>query len=213
MQIAKTNLAVAMTLLAVVTAGCTLATGDLTTETRSVSGFREVVLMTSGNIEIEVTGTESLEIEAQEDVLPLLTSEVVDGRLELGTSGSFTSTRPITYTIKAAEMTGVVVRGSGNVDVAGIDATSFRAEVRGSGNIDPAGRCDALEVTIGGSGNYEGDDLESITGTVMVSGSGNAVVDVSDRLEVNISGSGNVRYIGDPALTQEITGSGGVSPR
>ena len=199
--------------LAILAAGCTVGSGDLITEARNVNGFNEIVLMTSGDVVVEVTGTESLEIEADDNVMSLLTSEVVNGRLELGSSGSFSTTRGITYTITASDLVGVTISGSGNIDVSGISTDSFQATVTGSGNIEPSGISTNLDVTIGGSGNFNGDDLESAIGDVTVSGSGGAVVNVTEDLGVRISGSGDVRYIGDPKLDQDISGSGSVSQR
>jgi len=199
--------------LAILAAGCTVGSGDMITEARDVNGFNEIVLMTSGDVVVEVTGTESLEIEADDNVISLLTSEVVNGRLELGSSGSFSTTRGITYTITAAELVGVTISGSGDIDVSRIDADSFEARITGSGNIDPSGNSANLEVTISGSGRFSGEDLESAIGDVIVSGSGEAVVNVTDDLMVRITGSGDVRYIGDPTIDQDISGSGGVSQR
>lgn len=203
----------ALLLLVVVCAGCTLGSGDVTTGSRDVSGFDEIVLLTSGDVNVEVTGTESLEIEAEDNILPLLTAEVINGRLELGSSEPFSSTRRIVYTITAAELVGVTISGSGDVDVSGIDADSFEATISGSGSINPSGTCADLAVTISGSGKYNGEDLEAATGSVTVSGSGDAVVNVSDALDVRISGSGDVEYMGNPALNQNISGSGTVSQR
>lgn len=204
---------VASIALAILAAGCTVGSGDVITESRDVSGFDEIVLMTSGDVVVEVTGSESLEIEADDNVMSLLTSEVVNGRLELGSSGSFSTTRGITYTITASELVGVTISGSGNIDVSGVDTDSFQATVTGSGNIDPSGSSTSLEVTISGSGEFSGDDLESAIGDVTVSGSGEAVVNVTDNLVVRITGSGDVRYMGDPTIDQDISGSGGVSQR
>lgn len=218
--------------LALLFAGCTVGSGDLITESRDVTGFDEIVLMTSGDVNVEVTGTESLEVEAEDNIMPLLTTEVVNGRLELGASEPFSTTRRITYTITAAELVGVAVAGSGDVDASGIDTDSFEATVSGSGNLDlsgtcatfeaaisgsgsinPSGTCTDLAVTVTGSGKFRGDELEAATGTVTVSGSGDAEVNVSDDLDVRISGSGDVRYRGDPSVSQNISGSGGVSRR
>jgi hypothetical protein len=192
-------------------AGCTVGSGTRDTESRQVGGFDEVVLMTSGDVNIQVTGTDSLTIEADDNILPLLTADVVDGRLELGSNGSFSTTGRITYTITAADLSGVTVAGSGNVDVSGISSDVFRASISGSGDINPSGTCQDLQVTISGSGGYKGADLEATTGTVTVSGSGEAKVNVTEVLNVEISGSGTVRYTGQPTVNQSITGSGDVS--
>lgn len=189
--------------------------GDLITESRPVSSFDEIVVKGSGNVRVDVTGTESLEIEAEDNIMPLLTTEVVAGRLELGIkSGELISPRrDITYAITAAQLRGVSILGSGDITVSDIDVDTFETTVSGSGNIEPEGACDHLEVTISGSGRFRGADLVAATGEVRVSGSGDVLVNVTDDLTVSISGSGDVQYMGDPSVDQSISGSGDVSGR
>jgi hypothetical protein len=114
--------------LAVLFSGCTInigpgvrGSGNMMTETRDVKGFDEIVVNGSGDVTVDVTGTESLEVEAEDNILPLLTTEVVGGRLELGSNGSFSTTRGIHYTITAATLSGVTIRGSGNVVASDVD--------------------------------------------------------------------------------------------
>jgi len=204
-------------------AGCTgtvpfgglRGSGDLITESRTVSGFDEIVVLGSGTVIVDVTGSESLEVEAEDNLMEFLTTEVVGGRLELGfESGRLLSPRrDITYTITASQLNGVTIRGSGDIDASNIDTDRFEVDISGSGNVTPVGTSDHLEVTISGSGRFDGTDLESATGNVQVSGSGNVVVNVTDDLEATISGSGDVKYIGDPHLDSRISGSGDISSR
>lgn len=187
--------------------------GTVVTESREVSGFNEVVVNGSGDVVITVDGTESLTIEAEDNIMPLLTTEVSNGRLELGTESSFSTSRGITYTISAAAMKGVTVSGSGVVVATGIDEESFTVRINGSGNVEPSGVTNDLAVTVSGSGNYEGEGLVAAVGEVEVSGSGNAVVNVTDVLAATVSGSGNIDYIGDPAVSSSISGSGDLNQR
>jgi hypothetical protein len=147
--------------------------------------------------------------------MEFLTTEVVGGRLELGfESGKLLSpTRDITYTITAAQLNGVTIRGSGDIEASNIDTDAFAVEISGSGDVAPVGTSGHLEVSISGSGRFDGTDLESATGEVRVSGSGNVVVNVTDELDVTISGSGDVKYIGDPSLNSSVSGSGDISEK
>lgn len=81
-----------MLVVAVLAAGCTIGSGSMITETRNVSGFDEIVLLGSGDVIVTMTGTESLEIEAEDNIMPLLTTEVRNGRLELGPKSSISPT-------------------------------------------------------------------------------------------------------------------------
>lgn len=187
--------------------------GNVITETRDAGGFDEIVVLGSGEVVVSVTGTESLMIEAEDNIMPLLTTEVRGGRLELGSESSFSATQGITYTISAVALEGVEINGSGDVLATGIDADSFEVRISGSGDVEATGTTGELDVGVSGSGSYRGEDLVASVGTVSVSGSGSVLVNVTDDLTASVSGSGRVEYIGDPALDEEVSGSGDVSRR
>jgi hypothetical protein len=154
-----------------------------------------------------------LKVEAEDNILPLLTSEVRDGRLVLGAKESISPTRDIVYTVTVINLEAVAVSGSGSVVAVDVVASGFEVDINGSGIVTPEGASEHLDLSISGSGEFEGEDFVSATGTVSVSGSGDAVVDVTDDLAVDVSGSGTVRYIGDPAVSTSISGSGEISRR
>ena len=185
--------------------------GNVITESRDVSGFNEIALFGSGTVRVGVDGTESLIIEAEDNIMPRLTSEVHDGRLELSVESSISPTTDIIYTVSALALEGVAISGSGEVTATGIAVDSFDVEISGSGRVEPTGTADTLVVGISGSGRYLGEDLEASVGTVRVSGSGEAVVNVTDDLDVDVSGSGGVQYIGDPRVAESISGSGDIT--
>ena len=187
--------------------------GNVITESRLVSGFDEIDLSSSGKVVVDINGTESLTIEAEDNIMPLLTTEVRNGRLELGTKSSISPTVTIVYTISAATLDGVSIKGSGDITAVGINTDSFKAEISGSGQIEAAGTSDTLDVEISGSGRYAGANLAAAVATVDVSGSGHAVVNATDELDADVSGSGTVEYIGDPILSSSISGSGDISQR
>lgn len=224
-----------MVSLALLTTSCDLVgvrgSGDVITESREVSGFSEIVLKGSGRARIEVTGEESLTIEAEENLMPLLTSEVEDGVLELGATEAISPTRDIVYTITVSSLEGVTVQGSGALTASGVEAGIFDLTVSGlgdvslqgltsdelfiritgSGDAEVSGSTSHLMLDVRGSGDYIGEQLVSTTADVEVSGSGNATVNVSEDLEATVSGSGNITYLGDPPSADlSISGSGEI---
>ena len=190
--------------------GTTTGSGAVKTETRTVSGFTAVELAGNGDVKIQQSGTESLSISAEENLLPLLTSEVVDGTLKLGIKDGarIDSTQPITYQVTAKNLTGLDLGGSGNQTATDVKTTSLRVRVAGSGTVTATGTADAQDIQMAGSGTYRGSGLASKTATVNSAGSGTAELAVSDRLDVKILGSGSVTYSGSPQVTQSVMGSG-----
>jgi hypothetical protein len=208
----------ALLLAAILCASCIRpgveGSGNVITESREVSDFNEIVLGGTGRVVVDVTGTESLTIEAEDNIMPLLETRVSNGRLRLDTSGSISPTVEIVYTITAKTLDGLVISGSGVVDAEAVDSTHFRVDISGSGDVVVEGTLSGLlSVSISGSGEFDGESLTAPEGQVDVTGSGNAVVDVADDLEVSVSGSGEVEYLGEPNVDSSVSGSGTVTPR
>jgi hypothetical protein len=184
--------------------------GDVQSDERAVSGFDEILLEGGGSIFVDVSGTESLTIEAENNLLPLLSSEVKGTRLELRTRESISPTEPIVYTIGAVAFEGISIVGSGDLVATNLDCNAFNASVAGSGDFDLTGRCDRLDLSITGSGDFAGDSFEVGAADIEISGSGDVVVNATDELVVRITGSGDVAYLGDPSTDIDIAGSGDV---
>ncbi len=177
-----------------------------------MEGFDHISVAGGGRVVVEVTGTESLVVEADDNLLEVLTVEVVDGDLRLGVAPyiNIEPTQPVVYRISAARLDGVAVSGSASVEAAVIDTDRFDASIAGSGEIVPSGTVDDLDVTIGGSGRFEGANLLAQRGTVSVAGSGQALVNVTDDLHASVSGSGHIGYRGDPSVSSSLSGSGSI---
>ena len=208
--------------------------GDLTTETRNVSNFDAIVLENMGDVFITVGNTEKLTIEAEDNLLQYLTSEVENGVLTLGTTPgrNLNPTRSIVYNVTVKELNNITLAGSGSFNVEPLDVDQMAVLLAGSGNIKLE-KLDAsdIEVTIAGSGNISVDEVtaESIDATVSgsgdirmageapvqklaVAGSGNYLAGdlLSEITTVDIAGSGNATVWVMEELTVSINGSGNI---
>ena len=187
-------------------------TSGVRSEPREVGGFDEVELRGVGNLFIEQTGSESLSVEAEEDVLPKIRTEVENSRLRIGPEPGTTinTTKPISYELSVKDLSALKVSGSGDVEAEDISADELAVTMSGSGDVQISGKVGSQKVDISGSGDYKAEDLESARANVDVGGSGSALVNTSDELEAKVSGSGSIEYIGDPTVEQDVSGSGEV---
>lgn len=225
MNARRWGLVVGVSLVMITAASCTDITidntdrisgsGNVVTEPRDVSGFDEVVVLGSGDVLVDVTGTESLSISADDNLMPLLTSDVDGTKLELGVEPdtSISPSERIEYRITVVDLNGVSILGSADFVVTGVDTPSFDVLIAGSGDVEISGDAESLAVEIGGSGNFAGEGLSVARGSVTIGGSGSAVVNVIEELDVSIGGSGDVEYIGNPIVSSSIGGSGSVSQK
>jgi hypothetical protein len=192
--------------------GTTNEPGNVTSESRDVSGFNEVELKGIGNLSIEQTGSESLIVEAEEEVLPKIRTEVDNNRLIIGPklNTSLSTTEPINYKLTVKDLNTLKVSGSADVDAEGIDTDELAVGISGSGDVKIGGKAGSQDIEISGSGSYRAEDLESIEAKIEVGGSGSAIINVSEELEAEVSGSGSVEYVGNPTVNQHVSGAGEV---
>ena len=199
-------------------AGCFNAvrgSGNVVTQPRQVAGFTSVSLSGSGMLVIEQSGTESLSITADDNLMQYLTSNVSGGELELGTRAgtSVSPSQDITYRITLRKLDGLELSGSATAQVRGVATDRLEVSISGAGEVTISGRADAQEINISGSGEYLAAGLASKAVDIDISGSGNAELAVSDKLDVEVSGSGSIDYVGHPAITQSVSGSGEIRQR
>ncbi|MBL8924872.1 MAG: DUF2807 domain-containing protein [Pseudonocardia sp.] len=184
-------------------------------ESREVHGVTGVELASFGELQIDQTGTESLTIEADPDVLPKLTSGVSGGilRLRVAPGTTIKTAEPVVYHLTVAGLNSIAVAGAGSVTASNLQADHLAVDISGAGRITLAGTVDSQAVTISGTGNYDGENLQSATADVTVDGAAKAVVRVSTRLNATVDGVGAIQYVGSPQVTRKINGVGSVTPR
>ncbi len=215
--------------------GSVVGSGNVVTEERAVSNFDQVALTGVGDLVITQGDQEALTIEAEDNLIPYIQTEVVNGKLSIGFKSenrplSIRNTKPITFNLAVKQLKGLTISGSGNAAAASLAAAdlsfaisgsgnvrvdhltsqNLKASLSGSGNIDLGGKADTETLTLSGSGNFEAGELETQSASVIISGSGAARVWANQTLDLRISGSGNVEYYGQPEVTQTISGSGRV---
>jgi hypothetical protein len=203
------------------------------TESREVSGFDGVSHTGIGRVTITQGDMESLTIEADDNLLEHITSEVKNGTLELGFNENvrFDSTSSITFAVGVKDIvelasTGIglieidelgteklriLKTGTGSISIGTLTANDLMINADGTGDIELAGTVVKQELDLKGTGDYDSPDLESQTASVQVTGTGSVVLWVLDVLDVEIVGISKVSYYGSPNVTESITGTGSLT--
>jgi hypothetical protein len=209
--------------------------GQVTTESRQVSGFSGLSLSGLGEVSIRQGGSESLTIEAEDNILPQISTEVRGGVLYIGfknrtTQETVIPTKPIRYTLSVKDLTSVESSGAGSiaadglktsalhisllgvggVKINGVSASTVSSTLSGAGSVDLAGQISEQTVALAGVGSYRAGDLKSQKAKITISGAGSATVWVSESLDATITGAGSVQYYGSPSVTKSVTGAGNV---
>ncbi len=187
--------------------------GKVVSEPRSVSGFSAVSLEGSGSVEIAFGPSESVVLEADDNILPLIETVLEKSVLVIRTKPNTTiqTTKPIQIRITMKSLSGVLIPGSGHITVPELSGDSFSVALPGSGTITVGGTVNQVTISMGGSGNIYCDKLKAKTATVTLNGSGNITVYANESLDATINGSGDIRYSGSPAkVNKNVKGSGNI---
>jgi hypothetical protein len=209
--------------------------GEVVSETRNVTGFTSISLSMEGDVYFTPDSVYSIEIQAQQNILDVIESQVEGGVLVLKIQDHTVlgNHDPIRIYVHAPSINGLDVSGSGNISagevmdqpdlnynisgsgnitVAAVKSKQLYGRISGSGNItSSSGTSDYATLTISGSGNLNFQDVMADTVYVTISGSGDVTAYAVKYLDVTISGSGNVRYNGNPVINMHISGSGNVA--
>lgn len=193
--------------------GGTAGSGTAKTETRNVSGFTGVTFSSFGTLNITQTGTESLTISADDNLLPLLTSNVSNNTLFLGAKpgNSITPTKPIVYTLTVKNLNNITLSGAGKVNATNIKTSALNVTLSGAGSMTIAGSASSQTALVSGLGSYNAKGFPTDSAQVTISGAGSATITANKQLTAIVSGAGSVTYYGSPSqVTKTISGAGSI---
>lgn len=189
--------------------------GNVKTESRSVTGFSSIAFNSEGKVTVQQTGKESLTISAEENLLPLLETRVTDHTLSIGTINNtdINPTKPIEFVMEVKSLEGFKMTGVGSIEARGIQGKHLTIALTGVGEMTIEGNADSLDLRLEGVGSYQGAAFKTKQATVHSEGVGSAVVNASEQLDVLVSGVGGVEYVGSPKVQKSGKGLGHVKQR
>jgi hypothetical protein len=211
----------AFLLAALILSGCGLqmvtGSGRIASETRNVSGFTSVTLAGIGNVYLTQGTTESVRIEAEDNLIPYFDTSVQGSTLKIGIKDrymgiSLLPTQPVKFYVTLPRIETVTLAGSGDILAGTIRTDTFGISLLGSGNIS-TDTLDATNVDIhlNGSGKVTLGTVTAREVTANIAGSGDIQLDTlaADKITSKTAGSGNIT-IGGKVTEQSaaILGSG-----
>jgi hypothetical protein len=227
-------LAVSMSAVAIGCVNQVQGSGTAATDQREVPAFREV--QASGSLEVQITigSPQSVSITADDNILPILKTEVQNQRLIIRSDQSYRaraqeplvkitvpelrgidnsgSTRTSIGEVSSDDFN-VQTSGSARVTIDRLTATTFHINTSGSADIQAAGRADHVVIGSSGSAVLRLNDLMARAVDVDSSGSARMEVQATESITGSTSGSANIVYSGSPKVAVNSSGSSKVSAR
>jgi len=202
-----------------VTAGChhgfaeVKGSGKREVQKREIGPFTSISTEGAFNLEIVCGKDVSVEVEGDDNILPLVSSEVRGNVLRLSNAKSYSVNDPVTFRITVPNLEALSADGAGKIQVTGVNNDKIQISSDGAPTITVAGTTKMVGVDSNGAAKIDTHNLRSAHAIVDTKGASKVDLGVCDKLDVNVSGVSHVTYRGDPVVNKTIHGPGKVEKR
>jgi Putative auto-transporter adhesin, head GIN domain len=211
----RSLLAFAVLGLAIALVGCgfggVTGSGPTTVEARSVDPFTGVEVSNGIGLTLHAGAAQSVEVSAETNILPLITTTVEGGVLKIRSTGSFTTSVGVSVTVSVPELAVLSVSGGSHAQVDGLTGSQLSIDVSGGAVLVATGR--AMDVTLSSSGGARADlaALAAKTTSVDLSGGATAALNVSDQVTGSASGGAVATVVGGAKVNVQTSGGARVT--
>jgi hypothetical protein len=206
--------------LVVVLAGCghhghgVKGSGNRQTETRELSAFKAIDSEGAFNFEITCQKALSVSLEGDDNILPLIQTDVRDGVLYLRMSKEYNSRSGVAVRISVPNLESIKAAGAGKFEISNIQNEKFRIDTTGATSLNASGETKSLEIHNAGAGKIDTNELHAQKAKVEIAGAASVDVNATEQLDANVSGVGHVSYSGHPkTVNKNVSGLGVVSAK
>jgi Putative auto-transporter adhesin, head GIN domain len=206
-------------LTGLITAGChhgfadVKGSGKRETQKREVAPFTSISTEGAFNIEVVCQKDVSVEVEGDDNILPLVNTEVRGNVLRISNTKSYSVREPITFRISVPNLESILADGAGKVQITNVNNEKLQISSNGAVAINATGTTKMIGVDTNGASKIDTHNLRSAHAIVDSKGASKIDLGVCDRIDVNVSGVSHVTYRGDPVVNKSIHGPGKVEKR
>ena len=183
--------------------------GNVVTENRDIRDFKGIDV--SGVFQVEITAQKDFDIEIQADdnLLPLIRTEVRNGVLHLETEGSLSCDNGLNVRISAPDINQIDASGASKVYLTDLRSSELRVDTSGASKINLSGETAQLFVEVSGASSVDAENLKADMADVNSSGASRVSTFAVNDLRAHASGASKVVYTGSPKNIEKS--SSGVS--
>jgi hypothetical protein len=177
--------------------------GVAATEAREINDFTGVDV--GGVFQVEITAGKdfSVSVDADDNLLQYIKTEVNGDVLHIETTERINSTTPIRVHIAAPDIESLSTSGASKVALAGVRNSSLEVDTSGASKIKIEGQTGDLKVGVSGASSVDAGSLKAQSASVDASGAGSVSVFATERLVSEASGASNITYSGNPTNVEK----------
>lgn len=180
------------------------------TEKRDLPAFSAIETTGAFEVIVNCQKPASFEIEADDNIVPLIETEVRNGALRVTTTKSYSSSGGVVLRITVPDLASVKSTGAGKFNISGVKNDKFEIQSTGAATVVASGQSKSVKIGSTGAGVIDAHDLRANDADVSVTGAAGVDVYATDELNVTVSGAGRVTYSGNPKVNKKVSGAGQV---
>lgn len=187
--------------------------GRMATESRTVGEFSQLDVSSVFQVEVIAQSELSVEIEADDNLLQFIRTEVRDGRLEISLAKSVKTSNPMRVRISAPNIDRVEASGASRVNVSNLKNSEITLDTSGASKINLSGETSKLVVDVSGASQIDAGSLSTNAANIDASGASYVNVNVANELNADASGASRITYTGSPSVQKSTSGASSVSQK
>ena len=214
------KLLVLFVLLPVLVTGChhglradIKGSGKRVVQKLNVGSFNAISTEGAFDIEVVCQKDVSLEVEADDNVLPFITAEVSGNTLYLKPTRTYSVEDAPKFKISVPNIEAFSANGAGKMQISGLNNDKFQISANGAPTISASGTTKMIGIDTNGAAKIDTHNLRAPHAVVDSKGVSKVDLGVAEKLDVTVSGPSHVTYKGDPVVNKTVHGPGTVEKR
>lgn len=214
------KLLILVVLLPLFVAGChhgfgadVKGSGKRVTQKRDIGPFTSISTDGAFDIEVVCQKTLGLEIEADDNLIPLIETQVSGNTLHLRPTKNYSAEDPPKIKITVPNLEAFSANGAGKFQISGVNNDKLQVSLNGAPTLTASGTTKMIGVDTNGAAKVDTHNLRAAHAVVDSKGASTVDLGVADQLDVTVSGPSHVTYKGDPVVNKTVHGPGKVEKR
>ncbi|HLP17483.1 MAG TPA: head GIN domain-containing protein [Bacteroidota bacterium] len=187
--------------------------GSIVSQTRTVDVCDGIAVKAVGKVYLTQAETQSIRIEADDNIINSVVSEKKNGVLVVGLPDGQYSDITLRIYVSMKNVNTLSIDGAGTIEcVQPLTAPSLSCVITGAGTMSLSGQGNELACSIIGAGSINARAFTAKNCTAVVTGAGNCTVNCTDKLSATVNGVGSIVYYGEPPVVQSsVAGVGQIT--
>jgi hypothetical protein len=185
--------------------------GPVQTETRKAGAFTRIGVSGGIGVTVRIDPTQALEVSAQENILPVIATDVEGDTLRIRSTESYSTSEGVEVAVSTPALLGISMSGGSQGRIEGLDAERLDIELNGGAGVTATGSATSVGLNMTGGSRASLENLMATTITLDLSGGATATVHASDRVSGSASGGSRTSVLGDAQLDVEVSGGAEVT--